>query len=112
MNHLSPAPVLLVESDSVSRLALGDILRRSHRVNEVETGAAAILHLGLGEMPCMILCVLRDGDDSASFRTAQQEDPQWRAVPTVMFSAGKQPMTDAFIDALLLLAGRHCETVQ
>jgi len=112
MTHVSSAPLLLVESDKVSRAALAELLRRRHLVSEVESGAAALHHLSLGAMPCMILCVLRDGDDSGGFRIAQQADPLWSAVPTVMFSAQSQNLSDAFVDALLTLAGRHCETLQ
>ena len=111
MTHVDSSRLLLIESDAASRATLALILRRRHLVVEFGTSADALEHLALGEMPCLILCVLRDGDDSATFRSAQVADPEWLAVPTVMFSAHTE-LSDAFVDALFVLAGRHCVTVQ
>ena len=112
MTHTQASPLLLVESDPSSRAALETILSRRHHVNAFDTGAAAMRFLALGDMPCLILCVPRDGDDSADFRAAQQNSPEWLSIPTVMFSAQNAALSSAFVDALLALAGRHCEVVQ
>ena len=112
MTHTGASPLLLVESDASSRAALETILSRRHLVSAFDTGAAAMRFLALGDMPCLILCVLRDGDDSADFRAAQQNSPEWLSIPTVMFSAQNAALSSAFVDALLALAGRHCEVVQ
>ena len=105
-------PVLLIESDPAARAALATILRARHEVETVESGADAIAHLSKGELPCLILFVLRHGDDSGSFRTAQQAEPSWARIPIVLFSAQADSPSAAFIDTLFVLTGRHCETVQ
>jgi CheY-like chemotaxis protein len=103
-------PVLLVDSDAVARAAFSALLTGAHyAVTTVRSGAEALQHLALGNMPCLIMFVLRETDDSVSFRAAQQANPTWVAVPTVLFSAPTKPGPQALISALLTIVGRHCE---
>jgi hypothetical protein len=61
----------------------------------------------------LIRCVLlHDDDSSSSLRLAHQSDPTWHTVPIAMFSIQAGGLSEVFMDALLTLAGRHCEVLQ
>jgi CheY-like chemotaxis protein len=105
----SSEPVLLVESDLDARNAMASILRTRHAVTDVGTGAAALEWLAAGDLPCIIMFVLRAGDDSGEFRNAQQAEPKWASIPTILFSAQAGAPSTVLLDTLLTLVGRHCE---
>ena len=53
--------------------------------------------------------VIRAGDDSGEFRSAQQAEPKWASIPTILFSGQAGAPSTALLDTLLTLVGRHCE---
>ena len=112
MTPTQSEPLLLVDSDEPGRSSMIDLLRNErYAVTALGSGTLALEYLALGTMPCLIMFVLRDGDDSVSFRRAQQDNKTWSAVPTVLFTAEAGPVSAAVTHTMLTLVGRHCVPV-
>jgi len=112
-----PDTVLLVHADAASRGVVADLLRAARfTVEGVSSATEALATLAADPAPCIILYGMTGPDDgSVDFRSAQLAEPEFAAVPLVMWTV-PNPVARSpdkkFIEALLALVGRHCAETQ
>ena len=80
--------VLLIEDDPDAREPIAEVLEEEgYEVGIAADGAQALVELGSGFTPCVLLLDLRmPGMDGFEFRTEQMRDPALAKIPVVMLS--------------------------
>jgi hypothetical protein len=109
----------LIEPNAPSRRSLVEALEaRRYAVSGVSSGADGLGLLHGGFVPCLIIYILSDGDDSQGFLSARLAAPGFSKLPIVLYSGEEireasiadGVLPDPLLGALLTLVGRHCPT--
>ena len=117
------AAVLLIEDDADIRDTLCELLQYAgYQVTVAESGRDALRYLENGNLPRVILLdFMMPEMNGFEFRTLQQRNPAWAAIPVIVLSADRNTAVEARaigalgslrkpldIDLLLQMLGRAC----